>query len=146
MFGALLRPVDRLAEHVHEPVLADRLFEEVERPGLTGLDGARDRALPADDDDFRPGIDLFEAAQQLYSVHVRKHQVGDDHIRTPLFEDFLATGTNEGGANLVAFGFDDHLQPFGHRGLVVNGQDTFAAFAWCSGCGRHLCSYDGQSR
>src|SRR5439155_18178987 len=74
-------------------------------------------------------IDFLEAAQELNAVEVRKHEVGDDHIRAPLFEDFLAAGADEGGSNLVPLCFDDHLQPFGHRRLIVNGEDPFAALA-----------------
>ena len=129
VLGALLRPVDRLAEHVEEAVLADRLLEEVERARLPRLDRARDRALTADDDDFGRGIDFLEPPEQLDAVQVRQHQVGDDDVGPPLLEDLLAAGADERRPDLVALGFDDHLQPLGHRRLIIDGEHTSCG-AW----------------
>ena len=78
---------------------------------------------------FGRGIDFLEPAQQRDAVEVRKHEVGDHDVGTPLLEDFLAARADERRPDLVPFGFDDHLQPLGHRGLVVDREDALAAFA-----------------
>jgi hypothetical protein len=129
MLGALLRPVDRAAENIHQPFLTHGLFEKEERPCLPRFDRAGDRPLATDDDDFWRGIDFLQPPQQRDPVEVRKHEVGHNDVRPPLFKDFLATRADEGRPNLVPFGFDDHLQPLGHRGLVVDRKDALAAFA-----------------
>ena len=128
VLGPLLRPLDRLADHVDQAVLADRLLEEVERARLPRLDRPRERALAADDDDLGPGVDLLEPAQQRDTVEVRQHQVGHDDVGPPLLEDLLAARADERRPHFVAFGFDDHLQPLGHRWLVIDGEHAPAAF------------------
>ena len=45
--------------------------------------------------DFRGGIDFLEPAEQLDTVQVGEHQVGDDHIGPPLLEDFLAARADD---------------------------------------------------
>jgi hypothetical protein len=122
---------------VEQAVLADRLFEEVERARLPRFDGAGDGALAADHDDFGPGVDVFEPAQQLDPVQVGKHQIGDDDIGSPLFEQLLAAGPDQGGADLVALGLDDHLEPLGHGRFVVDREDAFAAFRGLGSLGGH---------
>ena len=129
----LLDAFDRLPQHVPQPVLADRLLEEVEGTHLPRFDRPGNGALAADHDDFRSGIDLLQPAKERNAVEVGEHQVGDDNIRPPLLEDLLATGAEERGAHLKPLGFDDHLQPLGHRLLIIDGQDATAAFER-SGC------------
>ncbi len=129
VLGPLLRPVEGLADHVDQAVLADRLLEEIERARLTGLDGPRHRPLTADDDDLRPDVDLFQPPHQLDAVEVRQHQIGNDDVGPPLLEDLLAPRPDERRTNFVTFRFDDHLQPFGHRRLIIDGEHTSAALA-----------------
>ena len=131
VLGPLLGPLDRLADHVHQAVLADRLLEEVERARLPRLDRARDRALAADDDDLGARVDVLEPAQQRDTVEVGQHQVGHHDVGPPLLEDFLAARADERRAHLVALGLDDHLQPLGHGRLVIDGEHAPAAFAGC---------------
>ena len=76
-----------------------------------------------------PGIDLLQPAQQRDAVEVGQHQVGDDDVGAPLLEDLLAAGADERRPDLVALGLDDHLEPLGHRRLVVDGEYAFAALA-----------------
>ena len=127
MLGALLRAVDRAAENRHQPFLADGLFEEEERARLSRFDRARDRSLAADHDHFRRRIDFLEPAQELDAVDVGEHEVRDDHVGPPLLVDLFAARADERGPDFVPFRFDDHLQPFGHRRLIVNRQDALAA-------------------
>ena len=85
------------------------------------------RPLTADDDDLRRRVDVLEPPQQRDTVEVGQHQVGDDHVGPPLLENLLAARPDERRPDLVAFGFDDHLEPLGHRRLVVDREDAPAA-------------------
>ena len=58
---------------------------------------------------------------------IRQHQVADDDVGPPLLEDLLAAGADQGGPDLVPLGLDDHLQPLGHRWLIIDGEHAFAA-------------------
>jgi hypothetical protein len=135
VLGALLRAIDGLPDHVHQAVLADGLLQEVKRARLPRFHRASDRAVSADDDDLRPGIELFEPAQQCDAVEVGEHQVGDDHVGPPLLEDFFSARTDECGPHLVPVGLDDHLQPLGHRRFIVDRKDAAAALGHGRGSG-----------
>jgi len=143
MFAKLywpLRAIDGAAENVHQPFLADRLLQEEERPRLPCFDGAGDRPLAADDDHFRRGIDFLEPAEQLDAIEVGEHEVGDHDVGPPLLVDFLAARADERRPDFVSLGFDDHLQPFGHLGLVVNRKDALTAL----GGGRRLTGHTSR--
>lgn len=102
------------------------LFEKVERAGLTRLERARDGAHAADHDHFRRRIDRLELPQQRNAVDVGQHQIQQHDVRLPCAEDLRGARANGRSADLVtrAIGrlLDDHLQPVGHRRLVVYDQ------------------------
>jgi hypothetical protein len=127
VLGALLGPIDGLADHVQQAILGHRLLEEVERAGLSRFDRARHRPLPADHYDLRPGVNFLQAAQELDPVNIGQHQVGYDDVGAPLLEHFFAACPDQSRPDFVTFRFDDHLEPLGHRWLVVYRQNSFAA-------------------
>src|SRR6185503_17469582 len=138
MLGAFLRAIDGAAEDVHQPFLAHRFLEEEEGPCLSRFHRTGNGSLATNDYYLRGGIEFLEPAQELNAVEVGKHEVGDDHVGPPLLENLLSAGSDEGRANFIAFSFDDHLQPLGHRRLVVNSEDAAAPFA-CGGRRRLTC-------
>ena len=60
--------LDRLVEPRHDLAAAERLFNEVERAALDGVDGHRDVALPGDHEDRRR---IVLAVQLLENVEAR---------------------------------------------------------------------------
>ena len=128
VFGPLARQFHRLVEDVDESSLVDRLLEEVERPRLPGLDGPGDAPLSAHHNDLRRLVGFLQPPEQRYPIRVWQFQVGQDHVRPPLAEDFLAPGADQRRPHFVALGFDDDAQPFGHRRFVVDHEYAPAAF------------------
>ena len=78
--------------------------------------------MAGDDDDLGVGVDLLELAQQLETVGIRQHHVGDDDVRLPGLEDFLAPRADHRGPDFVALMLEQDLQPLDHRRLVVYGE------------------------
>src|SRR5688572_14810098 len=137
VLGALLRAVDRLAEHVEQAFLTDGLLQEIEGPGLSRFDRTGDGPLAADDHDFRPRIDVLQPTEELDAVEVGQHQIGDHDVRPPLLENLFAPRADERRPDLVPLRLDDHLEPFGHRRLIVDRKHTFATLIR-SGSRSHL--------
>ncbi len=131
VLGLQVLPLNRLPEQGQDPVGFDRLLEEVGGARLDRIHRLRNRAVAGDDDHFDVGLQLLEPLEQVESVHVRQHHIGDYRIRSPGLEDLVAPRTNEGRPHLVALMLEQDLQPLGHRRLVVNHEHALLAF------GRH---------
>ena len=128
--------LDRLLEQREDALGVDRLLEEEERAGLDRLDRARDVALAADDDDLGLRVDVLEPAHQLDAVDVGQHHVGEHRVGPPRLEQLLAARADERRPHLVAGLLEHHLQPLGHRRLVVDGEDLLPAFCAHTPSGR----------
>jgi hypothetical protein len=129
MLGALFGAIRRLPEQIHQPVLRDRFLDEEERARPSGFDGAIPRAFAADHDGLRLWIDIFQMLEELNAVNVGKGQARKNHIRTPMPVDLFPRFASKGGADLIAFGFNDVAEPIDARRLLVNGKYAPAALS-----------------
>ena len=123
-----VRALDRLLEQRQDALGIDRLLEEERGAGLDRLHRARDVALAADDNDLGLRVDVLEPAHQLDAVDVGQHHVGQHRIGAPGLEQLFATHADERRAHLVPGLLEYHLEPLGHRRLVVDGKDLLAPF------------------
>jgi hypothetical protein len=129
MLGALFVPIRGLSEEIDETVLRHGLLEKEERAGTARLDGTVDRALAADDDRLGLRVDLFQLLEELDPIDVRQSETGQHDVRPPVSEDLFAGLTAEGGADFIAFSFNDLSEPVSGGRLIVNRQYAPAALA-----------------
>ena len=99
-----------------------RLLDEVERPGLSGIQRARDGALSRDDDDLAARRAFLHALEHVEAVAVGQQQVEQHQFRPPLVEQNEAGAAQPGRPHVegrIRRGLlDHHLEPV-HRGRVV---------------------------
>src|SRR5262249_14170181 len=115
-------------ELVQQPLRVDRLFEEIERAGLHGLDRPWNIALARHDNDLGIRVEQLELTHELYAVDIREHHVGDYRVGPPGLEELFAAGADEGGSHLVTRVLQENFQPLGHRRLIVDRKYTFLTF------------------
>jgi hypothetical protein len=72
--------LERIADDDQDPVAAQRLLDEVERPQTGGLDRGRDRPVPGHDDHRERRVELLDAGEDLEPVHPGHLDVEDDHV------------------------------------------------------------------
>ena len=81
-------------------VRVERLFQEIERAHLHGLDSHGHIAVPGDHDHRQRTVDAHQALQETHPVHARHFDIADDHtleIRRQSLQCVLGTA--------IGFGF-----------------------------------------
>ena len=129
VFGLELGSLDRATQHRQHALGVDRLFEKVGGAGLDGLHRARDAALPADDQHFRPRLQRLEPSHQVGAVDVGQHQVNQRRIRLPTREQRLGIRPARGDTYVVPGAGERQRQPLRHIRLVVDDEHAPHAFA-----------------
>ena len=124
VLGLEVGALDGAAQHRDDAVSVDRLLEEVRGACLDRLDRARNAALPADHEHFRPRLQRLQAADELGAADIWQHQIDQRGIRQPGRKQLLGLGAAGRDPGLVSGTGDDGGQPFGHIRFVVHHQHT----------------------
>ncbi len=74
-----------------------RLLDEEERAGLAGFERPLDRALAADHDDLRAGIERLHLLEKRDPVGVGQQQIEQDDSRPPRLKQLLGASAVAGG-------------------------------------------------
>ena len=99
-----------LAGDRSEPSGSDRLFQKVEGPMLHRFDRFGDRGMTGNHDHFTVGEHFASLSQQLHTIDIIHHQIGDDHI-VSILVDHLRTFWSAGGDGAT---ITDTFQALGH--------------------------------
>ena len=126
VLGSELHALDRAPENREHALAVDRLFQEIRGAGFHRLDGARDAALPADDQHLGAGTHALELPDEVSAVGVWQHEVDERDVGHPAGECLFSFGAPNCDTRVVAGPPRDVGQPLRHIRLVVN--DEHAAY------------------
>jgi hypothetical protein len=126
VFTHQIAALDGALQHLQQRVRFYRFFHEAMRPRFHRFDRLDDAAMAGDDDDLGVGVDLLEFSQQLEPVGIGQHHVGHDNVGLPGLENLFPSRPDHRRPDFISLVFQQDLQPFDHRGLVVDREHPVA--------------------
>jgi hypothetical protein len=118
------RVAQRVAQRDEDPVGVERLLEEIVGAQLRRLDRRLDRAVPADHDHERGGVEGAQALERLQSVDAAHLHVEEHDVRAPGFVRLERFRAARDRVHLVPLVFEQLAERGAHALLVVGDQQT----------------------